>query len=152
MKKRKLLYIGVAVITFIAGVGVASNALWPSRSFTLTSIDGAGGTSGLGVSGKGMNYSSSSWISSDDQRVEELSIGYPSAADAENDFQLEQRQAEQVINLKKSRLVGKFGSSYKIIVLDGDQLRYITSPKLDAALDYERSWAKHFSIMPRPPR
>jgi hypothetical protein len=150
MKKRKLLYIGVAFVTFIAGVGIASYVLLPSRSFTLTSLDGAGGTSGLGVSRKGVNYSASSWISSDEQTVDELSIGYPSATDAENVFQLEQRQAEQVINLKKSRLVGKFGTSYKIIVLDGDDLHYITSPKLDVALDFERSWTKHFSFVPRP--
>lgn len=150
MKKRKLLYIGVAVVTFIAGVSIASYALSPSRSFTLLSYDGAAGTSGLGVSRKGNRYSSSRWISSDDQTVEEISIGYPSEADAQNDFQLEQQQAEQVFELTKSRLVAKFGPSYKVIVLDGDDVRYITSSKLEVVLDCERSWTKHFSMIPRP--
>jgi hypothetical protein len=97
-----------------------------------------------------MSYSSTSWVSSDNQPVQDLTIGYPSATDAESDFQLEQQKAEQIINLKNSRLVGKFGLSYKIIVLDGDHLRYITSPKLNAALDYERSWSKHLSVIPQP--
>ena len=150
MRKRKLLYIGVALVTFLAGVGIASYALLPSRSFTLLDLDGAAGTSGLGVSGKGTNYSSSKWSSSDDQTVEEMTIDYPSATDAQNDFQLEQQRAEQVFKLTKSRLVAKSGAAYKIIVLNGDDLRYITSAKLDVALDYERSWTKHFSILPRP--
>src|ERR1041384_4718536 len=148
MKKRKLLYIGVALVTFVAGVSFASYALLPSRSFTLTSLDSAGGTSGLGGSRKGVNYSSSSWISSDEQPVDDLTVGYPLATDAEKDFQLEQKRAEQVFKLTKSRLIAKFGASYKIIVLHGDDLRYITSPKLDVALDFERSWSKHLSIIP----
>jgi hypothetical protein len=150
MKKRKLLYIAVALLTFIAGVSVASYALLPSRSFTLHGLDGAAGTSGLGVSGKANRYSSSSWSSSDGHTVEETAIGYPSATDAENDFQLEQRRAEQVFKLTDSRLEAKFGPSYKVVVLDGDHLRYIASPKLEVALDYERSWTKHLSMVPQP--
>jgi len=150
MKKRKLLYIGIAVLTFLTGVSIASFALRASRSFTLLSIDGASGTSGLGISGKGISYSSSNWISSDDQTVEEITIGYPSATDAENDFQLEQRRAVQVIKLTKSRLVAKFDRSYMVIVLDADHLQFINASKLETALDWESSWSRYLSITPRP--
>ncbi|HXQ33298.1 MAG TPA: hypothetical protein VN843_04675 [Anaerolineales bacterium] len=150
MKKRRLLYIGVAVVTFIAGVSLARYALLPSRSFTLVYIDGGAGTSCLGGNRKGISYSVSSWMSSDQQSVGEITIGYQSATDAEHDFQLEQQQADQVVNLTNSRLVGKFGLSYKVIVLDGDHVHYITSPKLEVALDYERSWSEFLSITPHP--
>jgi len=111
-----------------------------SRTFRLVSQDGVSGP-GLGVSGKGRGMATSGWVSSDGLTVEQVVVGYLSVGDARRDFELERSRAERMIQtVDASRIVGKFGTTYKVITLKGDQITYISSPHLEAALAFERSW------------
>jgi hypothetical protein len=77
-----------------------------------------------------------------------LLFGYRSVEDARSDFDVERSRAEQVIELStgSSRLVAKFGPSYrpsfKVITQQQNQLSYLQSPHLEAALAFEKSWLK----------
>lgn len=90
----------------------------------------------------------SSWVSSDGLTVDEVVIGYSAVEDARSDFDLECSRADQVIELstESSRLVAKFGPSYrplfKVITLQQNQIIFIQSPHLEAALAFEKSWLK----------
>ena len=89
----------------------------------------------------------SSWVSSDGLTVEEFVIGYESVEHARSDFDLERSRAEQIIELSgSSRLVAKFGPSYrqsfKVITQQQNNIRYLESPSLEAALAFEKSWFK----------
>ena len=142
MKTRKPLYLGVAIITLAVVVAVAAIFVFPSRTFRLVSQDGTAAP-GLGPSGKERGMAVGSWVSSDGFSVEEVVVGYWSAADARSAFELEQTRAERVVEVSdSSRMVAKFGMSFKVISLKRDQITYIQSPHLEAALAFERSWWK----------
>jgi len=116
-----------------------------NQNLQLVSQDGVGGP-GLGVSGKGMGTEMRSWVSSDGMSLEETVVAYSTDDDARNDFELELRAAEQVIELsrKSSRLVGKFGLSFRVISREENKIKYIESPPLEAVLAFEESWRKHW--------
>jgi len=146
MKRPKSFSVGTAMVTFVIGVA-ASVLVFPPRTFSVVNRDGVNAPN-LGPSGKGRGMATSSWVSSDGLTVDHVVIGYSSVEDARSDFDLERSRAEQVIELstESSRLVAKFGPSYrrsfKVITLEQNQISYIQSPHLEAALAFEKSWLK----------
>ncbi|MDT4968906.1 MAG: hypothetical protein QOJ64_3643, partial [Acidobacteriota bacterium] len=87
MKKRAL-YVGAALITFVVGAVAASGFTFSPRVFRLTSEDGVGGP-GLGASGNGIGASTRTWVSVDGPGVEETIVSYSSCDFARRDFDLE---------------------------------------------------------------
>jgi hypothetical protein len=83
-------------------------------------------------------------VSSDGLTVVQLVVGYSSVEDARSDFDLERDRADHVIesSAEPLRLVAKFGSSFKVITLEENQISYTQSPHLEAALAFEKSWLK----------
>ena len=146
MKRPKSFNVGTAIVTFVIGVA-ASVFVFPPRTFSVVSQDGTNAPN-LGPSGKGTGMATSSWVSSDGLTVDKVVIGYRSVEDACSDFDLERSRADQVIELSResSRLVAKFGPSYrplfKVITQQKNQISYIQSPHLEAALAFEKSWLK----------
>jgi hypothetical protein len=142
MKTRKPVYIGIASVTVAIAIAVAAVFVFSSRTFKLVSQDGSAG-SGFGVSGKGSGIATTSWVSSDGLTVEQVIVGYSSVIDALSDFEFERSKADRVIEISdSSRMVAEFGTRFKVISLERNQIRYIQSPHLNVALAFERSWWK----------
>lgn len=146
MKRPGLLKVSTALVTFMIGV-IVSVLAFPPRTFHLVSQDGVY-ASNLGPSGKGRGMATTSWVSSDGLTVDEVVIGYWSVEEARSEFDLERSRAEQVIELSRrsQRLVARFGPSYrpsfKVITQRQNQISYIESADLEAALEFEKSWLK----------
>ena len=146
MKRPKSFNVVTAMVTCVIGI-VASVLVFPPRTFSVVSQDGTNAPN-LGASGKTTGMATSSWVSSDGLTVDEVVIGYSAVEDARTHFDLERGRADQVIELstESSRLVAKFGPSYrpsfKVITLRQNQISYIQSPHLEAALAFEKSWLK----------
>jgi hypothetical protein len=101
MKKRKIIYLGTALLTFSIGLVLF---VLPQRTFKVVSRDGTGGP-GLGASGKGTGMAVTSWVSSDGVNVEEVTVGYSSIDDARRDFDLESSRAERILGQNSARIV-----------------------------------------------
>jgi hypothetical protein len=143
MKKRKILYLGTALLTFCIGLALVRTFVLPKRTFEVISRDGAVYE---GPSGKRVSMAVTTWVSSDGVTVEEVTVDYSSVDEARRDFELRSNRAERISGQNPAsnseRFVGKNGSSFRVITLEGKSLHYVQGRDLDAVLAFEASWLK----------
>jgi hypothetical protein len=114
-------------------------------------MDGASETR-VGVGGRGIAYSSTTWKSLDGVIVDEMSVAYPSSEEARKDFEEELKGAGTIIeregNNDNERIVRIFGNpqtkggAAEIVRLQGKEINYIKAVSLRHALTFEKSWLK----------
>ena len=95
---------------------------------------------------RGIGMSVTSWMSSEGFRIDEVGVLYSSIEDACRDFEFEAQHAEQTSAQTPARstkrIVGKYGSTFKVITLEGKRLHYVQGPTLETVLNFEASWLR----------
>jgi hypothetical protein len=141
--KRRTLYVGAALITFVVGAVAASGFDLSPRVFRLTSEDGVGGP-GLGASENGIGASTKTWVSPDGPSVEETIVSYSSHDFARRDFDLELKRRQSTFygggDLLKRRVIVKIGEYIELISLENNEIKYLKAPNLETLQAFNNCW------------